>query len=96
MVSDRQVRQALDEHGDDLVRLPNVVGLGVVNDERPGANTGDCALAVYVAHKVPEAELAPGERVPAEVEIRDAGKSIRIPTTVIDSGAFSFESEGSE
>ncbi len=96
MISERLVRQALDEHGDDLAKFHNVVGLCVVNDESPKASKGDCALAVYVAHKVPEAELAQGDRVPAEVEIHYGGKSIRVPITVIESGEFSFESKGLE
>ena len=55
-------------HQDELLRLPNVVGLGIGLQKRRGQPTGELALVVMVSRKVPSAELAPSERIPREIE----------------------------
>ncbi len=56
------------EHEDELLSLPNVVGLGIGLRKRRGRPTGELALVVIVSRKVPSAELAPEERIPSEIE----------------------------
>ena len=45
-------------HQQELLRLPNVVGVA----------TGESGRLVLVSRKVPESELAPDERLPREIE----------------------------
>jgi hypothetical protein len=47
---------------------PNVVGVGVGLRSRNGRVGDQIALIVMVSHKVPVAELAPGDIIPAEIE----------------------------
>ena len=55
-------------HEAELLRLPNVVGLGIGLRKRHGDPTGELALVVMVSRKVPSAELAPAERIPSEID----------------------------
>lgn len=55
-----------------LMRLPNVVGLGI------GEKAGKEVIKVFVTHKVPESTLAPGEVVPRtldgyETDVEESG-----------------------
>ena len=51
-----------------LLGLPNVVGVGVGLRIRRGEPTGEVALVVLVNKKVPDAELAPHELIPKELD----------------------------
>ncbi len=67
------------KHEDALLRLPNVVGIGIGLQKRHGRPTGQLALVVMVSRKVPSAELAPGERIPSQldgapVDVQEMGK----------------------
>ena len=46
----------------------NVVGVGVGLRRRAGALTDDVALVVMVSRKVPNAQLAPEDIVPREID----------------------------
>ncbi len=51
-----------------LMRKPNVVGVGVGMQERAGQSTGNVAIVVNVRDKVPLDQLAPQDRIPADLD----------------------------
>ena len=53
------VQSVIASHRDGLLRLPNVVGVGI------GEKAGQTVIKVLVSRKVPSAQLGVGERVPA-------------------------------
>ena len=58
---------------------PNVVGVGVGLRYTKGRRTDDVALVVMVSQKVPEIQLAEGDRIPREIEgvpvdVKEVGK----------------------
>ena len=59
------VKQA---HQDELMAKANVVGLGVGLRQQGGVHTDAVALVVMVRKKLPETQLAPGDRIPAEID----------------------------
>lgn len=66
-------------HGEALLRLANVVGVGVGRRQRRGVETDEVALVVLVSRKVPAAELAPHDRIPhsldgVPVDVRGVGE----------------------
>lgn len=89
MATRRQAERAVDQHERALSALPNVVGLGVQPADEPDAP--GYQVAVYVARKVPQAQLGPGEAVPEAVEVSDGGTQVSVPVTVIETGEFAFE-----
>lgn len=73
----RAVKQA---HEAALMRLPNVVGVGVGLRQTGGDPTGEVALIVSVTRKVPDDALDPAQRVPAEID--------GVPVDVQETGPF--------
>ncbi len=61
----RAVKQA---YKDELMSKANVVGVGVGLRQKKGMAAGTVALVVMVTHKVPLAQLAPEDIIPAEIE----------------------------
>jgi hypothetical protein len=59
---DTAIEEARRSHEDELLALPNVTAVGV------GERAGEPVIKVFVAHKVPASELAPGERVPHSID----------------------------
>ncbi len=55
------IAEVLRQHEAELLRLPNVTGVGV------GERDGEQVLIVFVREKVPASELAPGDVVPRHV-----------------------------
>lgn len=53
---------------DMLLRLPNVVGVGVGLIYQGGSPTGEVGLVVMVERKLPAAQLASAERIPPELD----------------------------
>lgn len=51
-----------------LLAKPHVVGVAIGVRQRAGRYTGELALVVMVDQKLPQAQLSPEERVPAEIE----------------------------
>lgn len=49
-------------HEERLMRLPNVTGVGV------GTRGTEAVIKVFVTHKVPDATLRPGERIPRTLD----------------------------
>ena len=56
------VQSTLQAHRNELMRLPNVVGVGV------GERAGETVIKVLVSRKVSSAELAPDEHVPQTLQ----------------------------
>lgn len=80
---EEQIRQATEvqaRYVDYLMRKPHVVGVGVGFARRGGETTRDVALVVMVDEKVPEAQLAPDELIPAELD--------GVPVDVQQTGTF--------
>ena len=71
------LEEARRRYEDELLRLPNVTGVGI--GERDGAP----CIAVFVTRKVPEDELAPEEVVPRSLEGH--------PVDVVELGAPTIE-----
>ena len=55
-------------HQAELMAKANVVGLGVGLRQQGGVNTDAVALVVMVRKKLPVTQLAPGDRIPAEID----------------------------
>ncbi len=85
MANEDDARRVLDEHADRLTRLPNVVGVGLVEASEEGEG-GESAVAVYVSSKVPEAQLKPSEVVPRTLTATVRGARVNVPTRVIEVG----------
>lgn len=63
-----RVRAVKDAYGDQLMSLPNVVGLGIGLRHVGGEPTGEVALVVLVTRKLPEVQLEEGGILPQEIE----------------------------
>lgn len=61
------ISQAKQEHCSKLMKLPNVVGVGVGEKESHQTKTGELSLVVMVRRKLPEAALPEDGVVPREV-----------------------------
>lgn len=57
-----------DAHEAELLRKPNVVGVGIGLRQRDGEITGEPAIVVSVTEKVPFSQLAPDDAIPRELE----------------------------
>ncbi|MGD9100523.1 MAG: hypothetical protein PVF45_08580 [Anaerolineae bacterium] len=55
-------------HEQSLLSKPNVVGVGVGLRQRGGQFTDEVCIVVSVRKKVPKEQLAPEERIPAQVD----------------------------
>jgi hypothetical protein len=88
MAKAEQVKRALELYSEEIGQKKNVVGLGRV----PAEAAGEWELAVYVDKKLPEAEIAPSDLVPRELEIPGKKrKKVRVKTKVIEQGVVSLE-----
>jgi len=67
-----------DRMEEEFLKKANVVGVGVGLRQRDGEYTGEVALIVMVSRKMPEVELAPEDRIPAEID--------RVPVDVLEVG----------
>ena len=85
MASENEARQILPGVEASLTALPNVVGIGVVLADE---STHEAAIAVYVRRKLPLEVLQAGQVVPETVESTVNGVVVRVPTRVIEVGAF--------
>jgi hypothetical protein len=86
-------KRALEYHEERLMRLPNVVGLGITEDpERSKKGRQALAVGVYVSRRVPRGELGPGEVIPKRLTL-GKGTSRWVHTRVIESGPFKAEDQ---
>ena len=63
-----RVRQIKEAYGDELMALPNVVGLGIGLRHIGGESTGEVALVVLVSSKLPLVQLDESGILPHEIE----------------------------
>jgi hypothetical protein len=56
------IEQVIARHTETLMRLPNVVGVGL------GEKHGHAVIKVLVTHKVARADLSPPDLIPARIE----------------------------
>ena len=63
---------------DELLRKPNVVGVGVGLRQKDGEFTDEVALVVMVSKKFPGIELEPEDRIPEEID--------NVPVDVLEVG----------
>jgi len=63
-----RVRQIKEAYGDQLMALPNVVGLGIGLRHVRGEPTGEVALVVLVSSKLPLVQLDENGILPHEIE----------------------------
>jgi hypothetical protein len=63
-----KIRQVKARHEQALLKLANVVGVGIGYKEKEGRLTGQLALIVNVSQKKPLSELAGRDVVPPEIE----------------------------
>lgn len=63
-----RVRAVKAAHERELLRKPNVVGVGIGLRQRGGKFTNELAIIVSVTHKVPQEDLPPEDRIPEEIE----------------------------
>ncbi|RME35541.1 MAG: hypothetical protein D6793_07130 [Thermoflexia bacterium] len=63
-----RVRAVKTAYERELMRKPNVVGVGIGFRQRSGELTDELAIIVSVTHKVPMEDLAPEDRIPSEIE----------------------------
>jgi hypothetical protein len=77
-MADRVLYQAMAAHKDRLLRLPNVVGVGIGEKRLLGRTTGTICLVAMVRKKMAPASLAPGDLIPAELD--------GVPTDVLEVG----------
>ena len=63
-----------------LLRLANVVGVGVGYRQRGGQPTDEIAIIVSVSRKLPVADLRPGEGIPHRLE--------GVPVDVVEVGTL--------
>ncbi len=73
-----QVKAVQAEHADSLMKLPNVIGVGIGYCRRKDSPIEEPGLVVIVDHKVPVAQLAEADIIPREidgvqVEVRELG-----------------------
>ena len=59
------VKQAYEQ---ELLAKPNVVGVGVGFRQVGGETTNAVAVVVLVKQKLPDAQLAPEDRIPLQIE----------------------------
>ena len=90
MAKRSDVVKALDQHEQELSRRRNVVGLGVVPADD---SQKELAVGVYVVQKVPLEELPEGEVIPKTLPVKVRGKTLRVPTRVIEQGKVTVERE---
>lgn len=57
-----QVNSVKQNYEEQLMRLPNVTGVGI------GEKNGKTVIKVFVTQKVPESDLQPQEVVPKSIE----------------------------
>jgi hypothetical protein len=70
-MSEQAVQHALDvkrRHEAALLRLPNVVAVGVGFRTRAGQPTAETCIVVSVSRKVPAAQLTRQQLIPVELE----------------------------
>lgn len=80
------VRAAVRQHTDEILSLPNVIGVGVARRRVEGHTTDEYAIVAYVSRKLPPELLASHDRVPRELETEET--SVRTDVVEINEPRF--------
>lgn len=81
----REVREAKARFGGDLMRNPDVHGIGVGRRREGGEKTDELAIVVHVQRKRPVEDVAPDRLLPKSVSYLDReGKKVEIPVDVVE------------
>lgn len=75
-----RVRRVKQAHERELLKKPNVVGIGVGFRYQRGQRTDILAVVVMVRHKFPSDELDPNARIPSEID--------GVPVDVLEVGSI--------
>jgi hypothetical protein len=70
-------------YAEKLMKMPHVVGVAVGFTSHGGMRSADVGVIVMVDHKLPEAQLAPEELIPRELD--------GVPVDVQETGVFSAQ-----
>jgi hypothetical protein len=73
-------QEVQSERQDEILTLPNVVGMGYAYKQTAGEDTGEPALTVFVSQKLPKDLLRKDERIPASLN--------NLKTDVIETGVI--------
>jgi hypothetical protein len=87
MASEKEAREALRIHEDDLIRRRNVQGLGI----QSGDAEEDFRVVAYVSQKKPESELLPEDVLPKSLAIETGTRRTEVAVSVIEAGEFGIE-----
>jgi hypothetical protein len=63
-----RAQEVKERHEAQLLRMPNVLGVGVGLRKRAGAMSREVAIVVLVSRKLPQTQLAPEEILPKEID----------------------------
>lgn len=81
----RKVRKAKARFGAELLRNPDVHGVGVGRRRRGGEKTDELAIVVHVQRKRPEAEVAGRNLIPRTLTFTDrSGEKIEVAVDVVE------------
>ncbi len=74
-----RLKTVKEAHEAELLRKPNVVGVGIGLRKRGGEMTNEPVIVVSVTRKLPSAQLAPQDIVPRDLEgfpvdVQEVGK----------------------
>lgn len=64
----RDLQHVLSMHGDSIMKLAHVVGVGIGEKYVDGRNTHQACITVFVDKKIITSALAPEDRIPEELE----------------------------
>jgi hypothetical protein len=62
------ISSVLEEHREELLSKPNVVGVAVGFQKQAGLSTQNLALVILVDTKVAPDSLTPGDEIPSAIE----------------------------
>ncbi len=96
MATLHQCERAIERYQDELMELPNVVGLGITTAKtisKGGRSRSEHAVAVYVSKKVPKRSLDPDHLIPKVLRVTTVGKKRQVRTRVIETGEFRPEEQ---
>lgn len=63
-----RLRRVKEAHEEQLLKKPNVVGVGIGLRQRGGEPTDEPVIVVSVTHKVPSSMLDPDDVIPQQLE----------------------------
>lgn len=81
----REVREAKARFGAEMLRNPDVHGVGVGRRRQGGEKTDELAIVVHVQRKRPEDEVPPGRLLPKSVRYQNRERrEVEVPVDVVE------------